>query len=126
MLLTSSPPCPRPGEQDKLIRYREGNTKIVAEHGGSFVARGGSQQLLEGDWDPLRIVIIEFPDMDAARGWYHSDGYAPLRELRRGASVTDIVLVEGVYALSAGGLASSLSRAIGWLVAEAAVSAVWL
>ena len=48
-----------------------------------------------GDWDPLRVVIIEFPDMDAARGWYHSDGYAPLRELRRGASVTNIVLVEG-------------------------------
>jgi uncharacterized protein (DUF1330 family) len=33
--------------------------------------------------------------MDAARGWYHSDGYAPLRELRRSASVTNIVIVEG-------------------------------
>jgi uncharacterized protein (DUF1330 family) len=82
-------------DQDKLVQYREGNTKVVAEHGGRFVARGGSQELLEGDWDPLRIVIIEFPDMDAARGWYHSDGYAPLRELRRSASVTNIVLVEG-------------------------------
>jgi len=82
-------------DQDKLIRYREGNTKAVTEHGGRFVARGGSQELLEGDWDPLRIVIIEFPDMDAARAWYHSDAYAPLRELRRSASVTNIVLVEG-------------------------------
>jgi uncharacterized protein (DUF1330 family) len=82
-------------DQDKLVAYREGNTKAVAEHGGRFVARGGKQELLEGDWDPLRIVIIEFPDMDAARGWYHSDGYAPLRELRRSASVTDIVIVEG-------------------------------
>ena len=82
-------------DQDKLIRYREGNTEVVAEYGGRFVARGGSLELLEGDWDPLRIVIIEFPDMDSARGWYRSDGYAPLRELRRSASVTDIVLVEG-------------------------------
>jgi uncharacterized protein (DUF1330 family) len=82
-------------DQDKLVQYREGNTKVVAEHGGRFVARGGGQELLEGDWDPKRIVIIEFPDMDAARGRYHSDGYAPLRELRRSASVTNIVVVEG-------------------------------
>ncbi|HEY6596267.1 MAG TPA: DUF1330 domain-containing protein [Asanoa sp.] len=82
-------------DQEKLIEYREGNTQVVAEHGGRFVARGGAQELLEGDWDPKRIVIIEFPDMDAARAWYHSEGYAPLRELRRSASVTNIVVVEG-------------------------------
>jgi uncharacterized protein (DUF1330 family) len=82
-------------DQDKLVQYREGNTEVVAQHGGRFVARGGAQELLEGDWDPKRIVIIEFPDMDAARGWYHSDGYAPLRELRRSASTTHIVAVEG-------------------------------
>jgi uncharacterized protein (DUF1330 family) len=83
-------------DQEKLAEYRERNTDVVAEHGGRFVARGGAQELLEGDWEPKRIVIIEFPDMDAARGWYHSDGYAPLRELRRSASVTDIVIVDGV------------------------------
>jgi uncharacterized protein (DUF1330 family) len=83
-------------DQEKLVEYRERNTDVVSEYGGRFVARGGAQELLEGDWDPKRIVIIEFPDMDAARGWYHSDGYAPLRELRRSASVTDIVVVEGV------------------------------
>ena len=83
-------------DQEKLVQYREGNTKVVAEHGGRFVVRGGEQELLEGDWDPLRIVVIEFPDMDAARGWYQSDGYAPLRELRRSASITNIVLVDGV------------------------------
>jgi uncharacterized protein (DUF1330 family) len=82
-------------DQEALVRYREGNTQVVAEHGGRFVARGGAIESLEGDWDPKRIVIIEFPDTDAARGWYRSDGYAPLRELRRSASVTDIVLVAG-------------------------------
>jgi uncharacterized protein (DUF1330 family) len=82
-------------DADKLARYREGNTDVVAEHGGRFVVRGGPHEVLEGEWDPKRLVIIEFPDMDAARGWYRSDGYAPLRELRRSASVTDIVVVEG-------------------------------
>jgi uncharacterized protein (DUF1330 family) len=82
-------------DQEKLAEYRERNTGAVAQHGGRFVARGGAHVTLEGDWDPKRIVIIEFPDVDAARGWYESEAYAPLRELRRSASVTDIVVVEG-------------------------------
>jgi uncharacterized protein (DUF1330 family) len=82
-------------DQDKLVEYRERNTDVVAAHGGRFIARGGRQEILEGDYRPVRIVIIEFPDLDAARGWYESDDYAPLRELRRSASDTDIVVVEG-------------------------------
>ena len=83
-------------DQEKLVEYRERNTEAVARHGGRFLARGGRQETLEGDWSPLRLVIMEFPDAAAARGWYESDDYAPLRELRQSASDTDIVLVEGV------------------------------
>jgi uncharacterized protein (DUF1330 family) len=46
-------------------------------------------------WNPKRLVIIEFPDMDAARAWHGSDAYAPLIALRQSASDTDIVVVEG-------------------------------
>jgi uncharacterized protein (DUF1330 family) len=81
-------------DQDALVQYREGNTEAVAKYGGRFVARGGRHEILEGDYAPLRVVIIEFPDLDAARGWYESDDYAPLRELRRSASKTDIFVVE--------------------------------
>jgi uncharacterized protein (DUF1330 family) len=83
-------------DQDRLVEYRERNTDAVAVHGGRFVVRGGRQEILEGSYDPLRVVVIEFPDLDAARGWYESDEYAPLRELRQSASDTDIVVVEGV------------------------------
>ena len=83
-------------DEDKLVEYREGNTDAVAKHGGRFVARGGRHEILEGDYAPLRVVIIEFPDLEAAKGWYESDDYAPLRELRRSASKTDILMVEGV------------------------------
>jgi uncharacterized protein (DUF1330 family) len=82
-------------DQDKLAEYRERNTDAVAKHGGRFIVRGGRHEILEGDYAPVRVVIIEFADLDAARGWYESDDYAPLRELRRSASNTDIVVVEG-------------------------------
>ena len=83
-------------DQDALVEYRERNTEAVAQQGGQFIARGGRHEILEGDYAPLRVVIIEFPDLDAARAWYESDDYAPLRELRRRASKTDIYVVEGV------------------------------
>ena len=83
-------------DEDKLVEYRKRNTDAVAKHGGRFVVRGGRQEILEGDYAPLRVVVIEFPDLDAARGWYESDDYAPLRELRRSASKTDIYVIEGL------------------------------
>ena len=83
-------------DQEALGEYRRRNTDVVAAYGGRFVVRGGAHETLEGDWQPVRLVVIEFPTAAAAREWYESEDYAPLRELRRRASDTDIVLVEGV------------------------------
>ena len=82
-------------DRDALIEYRRRNTDAVANHGGRFVVRGGEAELLEGSWDTLRMVVIEFPDTAAARAWWESEEYAPLKEMRRDASDTNIVLVEG-------------------------------
>ena len=82
-------------DADALDEYRRRNTDAVANHGGRFTVRGGEHELLEGERDPLRIVVIEFPDMAAARAWWSSDEYEALKELRRGASTTNIVLVDG-------------------------------
>ena len=83
-------------DQDALIEYRRGNTDSVARHGGRFVVRGGEMDVLEGDWDTRRIVVMEFPDMATARGWYESEDYAPLKALRQSASDTNIILIDGV------------------------------
>lgn len=82
-------------DRDALAEYRRRNTDAVAAHGGRFLVRGGEQQVMEGDWPGVRLVVIEFDDMDAARAWWESDEYAPLKALRRDASDTNIVLVEG-------------------------------
>jgi uncharacterized protein (DUF1330 family) len=82
-------------DQEALAEYRERNTEAVAAHGGRFLARGGAIEALEGDWDPLRVVVVEFDDMDAARAWYRSDAYQAAIPIRQGASTTDILLVEG-------------------------------
>ena len=83
-------------DEEALVEYRRGNTASVARHGGRFLVRGGEATLLEGSWDTLRMVVVEFPDAAAARGWYESEDYAPLKALRRRASDTNIILLEGV------------------------------
>ena len=82
-------------DQDALVEYRRRNTDAVAHHGGRFLIRGGDSALLEGEWPTRRVVLIEFPDAAAARAWWESAEYAPLKELRRAASDTNILLVEG-------------------------------
>ena len=80
---------------DALIEYRRRNTEAVANHGGRFVVRGGDATPLEGEWPTQRIVVMEFPDAAAARAWWESEEYEAIKPLRRAASDTNIILVEG-------------------------------
>jgi uncharacterized protein (DUF1330 family) len=86
----------RGNDRDALDEYRRRNTETVAAHGGRFLVRGGPIEVLEGGWDPLRLVVMEFQDADAARAWWTSEEYEAIKPLRRGGSETDILLVEGV------------------------------
>ena len=51
---------------------------------------------MEGDYDPVRIVILQFESVERAKEWYNSDVYAPLKEMRMKASTGDLYFVEGV------------------------------
>ena len=62
--------------------YRPMAAESVARHGGRFVARGGTVVPLEGGWDPKRVVIIEFPTLEAAKTFYHSDDYQAALKVR--------------------------------------------
>ena len=77
-------------------QYRKGVLATIDQHGGRFVARGGTTVALEGAFSPKRIVIIEFPSLAAAKAWHASPEYAPLLALRQRASKGDVFAVEGV------------------------------
>jgi uncharacterized protein (DUF1330 family) len=77
-------------------RYKAASPAAVASGGGRFVARGGELAVLEGDWDPSRVVILEFPDLEAAKRWYDSPEYVEARKLREGAARLRMVAVQGL------------------------------
>jgi uncharacterized protein (DUF1330 family) len=67
----------------------------LAPFGGRFVIHGGKTEVLEGSWAG-HLIVLEFPDIDAARGWYRSPAYQAIVRLRMNNSEGDTVLVEGV------------------------------
>ncbi|KKW67984.1 hypothetical protein AAV94_07380 [Lampropedia cohaerens] len=76
--------------------YLKLSTEAIKAHGAQVCIRGGQVEILEGDWDPGRTVVLKFPDVESARAYYHSPEYTRAREAREGAAVMRMVLVEGV------------------------------
>lgn len=64
-------------------QYKVASPPTIAAAGGRYIARGGDVLTLEGSHDGRRVVIIEFPDVQAAKDWYNGSTYGAARELRR-------------------------------------------
>jgi uncharacterized protein (DUF1330 family) len=82
-------------DPEQYERYKAATPASVAAGGGRFVVRGGELAVLEGDWEPSRIVVLEFESLDAIKRWYHSPEYQEIKKLRDGAADLRMVAVEG-------------------------------
>jgi len=77
-------------------QYKSTVSKGLAAAGGRYLARGGTIDVLEGDWRPNRLVLVRFDSAQAAREWWASEEYAALKELRQAATQTNMLIVEGL------------------------------
>ena len=85
----------RSSDPQAMQRYRELAQVAVAHFGGRYLVRGAPYEVLEGsDWRPQRLVVVEFPSLEKARGFYDSPEYRAAREARAGVSDFDMLLVE--------------------------------
>jgi uncharacterized protein (DUF1330 family) len=78
-----------------FAQYREQVPAVLAQYGGRFLVRAGEVHPLEGELGLARLVVIEFPSLEAARGFYDSKEYAPLLKLRKETSHSKLAIVEG-------------------------------
>ena len=81
-----------PGQMDS---YRELAQVAVEKFGGRYLVRGARCEILEGEWLPERLVIVEFPDRERAKSFYDSPEYKAAREARAGVSDFQMLLVDG-------------------------------
>jgi uncharacterized protein (DUF1330 family) len=82
-----------------MARYGEFMTRVkpaLEAAGARYLARGGEHKVYEGDWEPRRIVLLEFPSSEAVEAFYNGDVYRSLNTSRDECSSARLVRVEGV------------------------------
>jgi uncharacterized protein (DUF1330 family) len=83
-------------DPERYPEYRDRVAETVARYGGKYLVRGGKVDVLEGAWEPQRLVIIEFESVERCYEWYNSLEYAPLNRLRHEVAETNLVIVAGL------------------------------
>jgi len=76
--------------------YKKLAGATVEKYGGKYIVRGGRAETLEGDWNPKRIVVLEFESMQRAKDWLNCDEYREPRKMRHRTAKTNMIVVEGV------------------------------
>jgi uncharacterized protein (DUF1330 family) len=76
--------------------YKKQAGATVAQYGGKYIVRGGKTEVLEGDWKPKRIVVLEFESMRRAKEWLACEEYREPRKMRHRTAKTNMILVEGL------------------------------
>ncbi len=83
-------------DPDTMKEYGAGVGATIAKYNGKPLVRGGAFEVVEGSYQPRRMIVIEFSDMATLKAWYDSDDYAELKEMRKSSSSSNIIAVEGM------------------------------
>ena len=83
-------------DSDGFQKYREGVGALIAKHGGEYLVRGGEFEVIEGGWQPHRLVLFRFPNRQAIRDFFADPDYAALKDIRCKTAKTVAVAVDGV------------------------------
>lgn len=83
-------------DAEGFAEYSKRVPETIERYGGTYRARGGTVEVLEGSWAPKRVVLIEWDSVEQAKLWYESEEYQALADIRRRCAETDLVLVEGL------------------------------
>lgn len=83
-------------DPDTMKEYSAGIGATLAKFNAKALVRGGAFETLEGDYQPKRMIMLEFSDMATLKAWYDSEDYAELKAMRHRSSSANIVAVEGL------------------------------
>lgn len=76
--------------------YKKLAATTVTEYGGKYIARGGHTEVLEGTWQPNRIVILQFDSMEKAKAWLNSPEYREPRRIRHKTAKANMIVTQGL------------------------------
>ena len=75
--------------------YKKLTPATIAAYDGKFVVRGAQTESLEGNWNPERIVVLQFPSVTKAKEWWNSEEYTIAKSIRQRTAKTKMLVVDG-------------------------------
>ena len=81
--------------ESEYANYRAQTPATVDLYNGKFIVRGGNIEVVEGTWNPERLVIIEFSSAARAKEWWYSPEYCAIKNIRFKNAESNMLLVEG-------------------------------
>ncbi len=85
-------------DPENYAPYRDLAPASIAQYGGKYLARAGRTEVLEGEWQPKRLVILQFDSVERAREWLNSPEYSEVKKLRHRYAHSNMVVIEGLPA----------------------------
>jgi uncharacterized protein (DUF1330 family) len=76
--------------------YRNGVGTFVRKYGGEYIVRGGDYEVLEGGFQPHRLVMFAFPDRAAIKAMYDDPDYKELAKIRESCARSVAIAVDGI------------------------------
>lgn len=83
-------------DKNKYALYIQKVPQTIEKFGGKYLVRGGQVTAISGDWNPARLIIVEFGSMDGFHSWWNSLEYRMVAPLREQSAKVNAVVVEGI------------------------------
>lgn len=83
-------------DKERYEAYKREVPAIIARHGGEYLVRGGEHEVIEGKWNPSRLVLFRFPNRAAIHAFFADPAYQPLAALRHEIAESSLVAVDGI------------------------------
>ena len=81
-------------DPERFMDYAKQAPAMIEKYGGRYRVMRGAAVQLEGAPDTRKIVVSEWPSMEAAQAFWNSDEYEALKKVREGTAIVDVHLVE--------------------------------
>jgi uncharacterized protein (DUF1330 family) len=76
--------------------YKNTVFPIVEKYHGKYKVLAGRNRVVEGDYQPTELVMIEFPSYELAQNWCDSEEYSSIRNLRLDSTTSNGIIIEGL------------------------------
>lgn len=81
---------------EQFLIYQQAVAPLLESVGARYLARGGEFRVYEGDYEPRRLIVVEFPSLEMMDTFYESDAYQALKAQRETCSSSRIIAVQGL------------------------------